>query len=39
MARIIEFHIPDTYRPKAKFAPISRGKLIQFPPPPLGRSA
>jgi hypothetical protein len=40
MARIIEFHIPDNYRPKGKFAPaMSRGQLIQFPEKPIKQSA
>jgi len=39
MARIIEFHIPDKYRPKARVVSITRGKLIQFPAPPIRQSA
>jgi hypothetical protein len=31
MARIIEFHIPDTYQPKARPIPVTRGKVIEFP--------
>lgn len=31
MARIIEFHIPDTYQPKSRTAPVTGGKLIEFP--------
>jgi len=30
MARVIEFYIPENYRPKAKVVPITRGKVIEF---------
>lgn len=40
MARIIEFHIPENYRPKAKAVEsISRGKVIEFPTAPTKQSA
>lgn len=40
MARIIEFRIPENYRPKARsVVPITRGKLIEFPATPNKRSA
>jgi len=39
MARVIEFYIPENYRPKARVVPITRGKVIEFPATPTKRSA
>lgn len=40
MARIIEFYIPENYRPKVQpVVAITRGKVIEFPATPTKRSA
>ena len=40
MARIIQFHTPDNYRPKAQaVATTTRGKVIEFPSTPTKQSA
>ena len=40
MARIIEFYIPENYRPKIQpVVSINRGKVIEFPTTPTKRSA
>ena len=34
MAQVIEFYVPDSFRPKTKWVPAEqRGKLIEFPLP------
>jgi len=39
MARIIEFHIPETYKPKSRPLPVTGGKVIEFPIAPTKQSA
>ena len=40
MARVIDFYIPENYRPKARpIVSISRGKVIEFPVTPTKQSA
>ena len=31
MGRLIEFHVPENYKPKIRWAPLENGRVIEFP--------
>jgi hypothetical protein len=40
MARVIEFHVPQNFKPSRRFVPADqRGKIIEFPRPGVKKSA
>jgi len=40
MARVIEFYVPQSFKPKRQWVPADqRGKVVEFPRPAVKRSA
>jgi hypothetical protein len=40
MARVVEFYVPQNFKPKRQWAPAEqRGKLVEFPRPAVKKSA